>query len=52
MLLSNLKDIDPFEAIREEEVCLEDILGFPINPYDKDGHENITLPMLTNFRIC
>ena len=43
VLLSILEDADPFEAIREEEICLEGILGLPINSDDSDENGNSTL---------
>ena len=36
-------DTDPFEAIRKEEACLEDIPGLPIDFDDSDEGESITL---------
>ena len=34
MHLGNLQNTDPFEGTREENVCLEDIPGLPIDPDD------------------
>ena len=41
MRLRNLQNVDPFEKMQEENVCLEDIPGLLIDPPDSpDSYED------------
>ena len=43
VLPRNLENTGSFEAIREKDVCKENVLGLSINPGDSDKDEDITI---------